>query len=239
VKPVTAGFWEIKMDDSRLFHGPAQWLDLITAERDWETEVAHILSLFPSKASVLEYGCRTAKLGEMLVNSGMNWRGYEPNEDYFSEARNRLPNHVSSDTIKPLSQVCMFSWFSPLYSFSPSDIEFEIERLFDFLDSGGKCILEGGCKPEHVRSRYSMMDEYQGEDLKLTRMCVPVLEGNEIIFDYHWMIGRRNYPIKHMKDRQRYWVHPDSVVIEMFTKLGGECELIESRGLRLFVITKP
>ena len=226
------------MDDSRLLHGPAQLLDLITAGRDWEAEAAHILSLFPSEASVLEYGCRTAKLGEVLLKAGMSWRGFEPNESYYAEARNRLPSHVSSEPPEPASQVCIFSWFSPLYSFAPTDIRFELQRLFGLLDTDGMCIMDGGCNPKYVRSRYSMMDEYQGKDLKLTRMCVPVLEGNEIIFDYHWMIGRRDQPIKHMQDKQRYWVHQDSDVIDIFTAIGGKCELIEPQGQRLFVITK-
>ena len=82
------------------------------------------------------------------------------------------------------------------------------------------------------------MDSYSGEDCKLVRACVPVIDGQEARFDYRWLACSRGGPLRTEVQTVSCWLHDDDAVRSAFAAAGGEAEVVQAEGLRVWRFTK-
>ena len=224
------------MDDSRIYHAIPKWLENITANRDWELELRTLSKFLPTDKAIWEWGCRTGVMGQRLKQVH-HWQGGEDDEGYFVLAQQKHGDSVFKHPFPAEPVCCLFSWFSPLFAVEPEALQSTLKNVLDSIESGGWAILEGGSNPTHARSRYSMMDVYDGETEKLVRAAVPILEQNIITFEYTWMYGADGMEqIEEQTEVQRYYLHTDAQIQELVHSLGGHIRLVEQDGIRLWLI---
>lgn len=225
------------MDDSRLYHAIPKWLEKITKNRDWDKELTVLKSFLPTEGLVWEWSCRTGHLGALL-GADVQWQGGETNPDYFQLAQQRHTSKVHQKDFPSVRVACLYSWYSPLFSISPQDLEQCLSKVIDAIEPSGWAVLEAGSNPAHARSRFSMMDVFETDEEKLVRAAVPILEGDVITFEYSWMVATQGVSsIEEAKEVQKYTLHSDETVIRLVQSLGAEIELVERDGIRLWIIS--
>ena len=228
------------MDDGRLLTAPARYRQLVPGERSYAQEARRVLSLLPSGARVAEFRCRSGQLGEALLDEGVDWYGWEREPDRVDAGRPSLGERIHAGGLEdlPRDSEVLLGWFCPLSGVRPDELTETAASISAALRSGGTAIVEAWIQPADARQGWALMDSYSGEDVKLVRACVPVIDGQQARFDYSWLACSRGGTLRTELQTVTCWLHEDDAVQAAFAAAGVEAEVVEAEGLRVWRLAK-
>lgn len=234
------------MTENRLYGDRAELYDYIYHFKDYEKESERIRQLLLDEgindgSSLLEAACGT---GQFLVHL-KKWyevSGFDLSESMLALARRKLPNielfHADLTTFSvphPFDAVlCMFSSIG--YVFPETQLRKAATALCKAVRTGGILLIEAWLNPSTFTPGLPSMQLYQDDDLKICRQTVSRRVGQRSVFDFHWLVARRDEGVEHIVDHHELHLYePEEIIAALesvgFSVRGGEKGLGPERGL--------
>jgi len=229
------------MESQSLYSGHAELYDAIYHFKRYDAEAERIRELLEQHgvgdgSSVLDAACGT---GSHLVHlrSWYDVAGFDLNQGMLELARRKLPgvSLVRSDMAaleveRPVDALlCLFSSIG--YLLDSERLQSAARCFAAALRPGGVLLVEPFVAPRSFAPGRPMLQTFDGEQLKCARACVPALEGELAILDFHWLVLREGQPaVEHFVERHELWLCPHEVMAETFEQAGFSVAR-EPRGL--------
>lgn len=211
------------MNENRLYSDRAELYDYIYHFKDYEKESERIRDVLLGEgivdgSSLLEAACGT---GQFLVHL-RKWyevAGFDLSDSMLDLARKKLPeiklfcaDLTTFSVPKPFDVVlCMFSSIG--YVFPETQLRKAALALSKAVRKGGVLVIESWLSPLTFKPGMPAMQLYEDDDLKICRQTVSRKEGDRSVFDFHWLVARRNQGVEHIVDHHELHLYqPDEII---------------------------
>jgi daunosaminyl-N,N-dimethyltransferase/N-dimethyltransferase len=229
------------MQNHGMYGDRAELYDVLYSFKDYAAEAAqiqhrlHDLGVVPG-ARVLEAACGT---GEHLRHLAQTYAvdGFDLADGMLRVARSKLPGaHLFQADMAELTVaepydavLCLFSSIG--YVFPQDRLEQTALRFFSAMRPGGVALVEPWLRPEDFVPGRPTIQTGSADGLEVCRAVVGRLKGELSVFDFHWLIARRNATsVEHIVERHQLWLCPHDVLHRSFEGAGFECDF-DDKGL--------
>jgi ubiquinone/menaquinone biosynthesis C-methylase UbiE len=195
------------MSKKSIFKELAQYYDLIYSWKDYQKEADKIKSLIKKHKKsdghdLLEVACGTGKHLPYLKDS-FSILATDLNKAMLSVAR----KNISDVTFKQADMMklnldkkfdvilCLFSSIGYVKNYS--NLTKTIQNFAKHLKVGGVVIIEPWFTEIAYISGLPTMTTYDGEEIKIARLCVSQKRGILSVMDMHYLIAEKNQKMKH------------------------------------------
>jgi hypothetical protein len=198
---------------NNILFAPANYLDQMERERDYDSLVDQINSLVGDSVSIDELYCQTGQVGKRLLERGHSWKGWDDDPEMLEYVMlHRGFQYVGMGGWKSLpaeqSQIVL-GCFAPFSRISVEERPEFLGRLYSALQPGGIAILQKWVVKIETVLHYS----YNGAKDKWVAMCAPKRSENTVHFDWHWMTTNGKGPVKHFQIEDSRTIHlPDDIM---------------------------
>jgi SAM-dependent methyltransferase len=233
-----------------VFSKSAGFYDAIYSWKDYGAEVVRLEALVePRRRSdglvLLDVACGTGKHLHLLRD---RWEveGLDLDPAMVELARARLPGvriDVGDMTAFDMGRaydvvVCLFSAIG--YVLNIERLDRAIACMARHLLPGGVLAVEPWLTPQQIEPDRVGALLAEGEDFKVARMNVMVVQGAISVADFHYLLGRPE-GVEHFTERHQLGLFTHDQYLQAFRQAGLEAELDE-RGLMgrgLYLAVKP
>jgi SAM-dependent methyltransferase len=235
-----------------VFSKSAGFYDAIYSWKDYGAEVVRLEALVEARRrsggrTLLDVACGTGKHLHLLRD---RWEveGVDLDPAMVDLARARLPgvrievgDMASFDMGRGYDVVvCLFSAIG--YVLTVERLDATIACMARHLLHGGVLAVEPWLTPESIEPDRVGALLAEGEDFKVARMNVMVVEGTVSVADFHYLLGRPQ-GVEHFTERHQLGLFTHEQYLQAFRQAGLEPELDErglmGRGLYLAVKDQP
>ena len=238
------------MSKKSIFNELAQYYDLIYSWKDYQKEADKIKSLIKKHKKsdghdLLEVACGTGKHLPYLKDS-FSILATDLNKAMLSIARKNIPDvtfkqadMVKLDLGKKFDVIlCLFSSIGYVKTYP--NLTKTIKNFAQHLKVGGVVIIEPWFTETIYMTGLPSMTTYDGEGIKIARLCVSQKRGILSVMDMHYLIAEKNQKMKHFVERHELAMFDVDRVLSimkeqgitgMFLKQG----LMKDRGLYIGV----
>lgn len=199
------------MPKKSIFNELAPYYDLIYSWKDYQKEANKIKSLIKkykksSGHDLLEVACGTGKHLSYLTDS-FSILATDLNKSMLSIAR----KNVSGVKFKPADMIrlnlgkkfdvilCLFSSIGYVKTYS--NLTKTIQNFAKHLNPGGVVMIEPWFTETVYLTGLPSMTTYDGEEIKIARLCVCQKRGILSVMDMHYLIAEKNQTMKHVVER--------------------------------------
>ncbi len=199
------------MPKQPVFNQLAQYYDLIYTWKEYAKEADKIKSLITKyKKSegndLLEVACGTGKHTQYLKDS-FSILATDANKAMLAVAQQKLPDVTfkQADMIKmDLGKtfdiiICLFS--SIAYVKTYKNLRSTIKNFSRHLNKGGVVIIEPWFTESTYITGLPTMTTYDGEDIKIARLCVCKKRGILSVMDMHYLVAEKDKNMKNFVEK--------------------------------------
>jgi ubiquinone/menaquinone biosynthesis C-methylase UbiE len=255
----TKAYWKViqelpaKSDPMRkqaLYKDLARYYDLIYSWKNYKEEAATIQRLIRKyKRSegneLLEVACGTGRHIQYLKD---NFRvlGTDISAGMLGVARKNVTgalfkraDMVTLNLGKEFDVItCLFSSIGYVKNYA--DLKRTLQNFGRHLKKGGVVIIEPWLTKEMFKKGHPHMTTYDGDDIKIARLCVSKVRGNISIMDMNYLVAERNKAVKHFVDRHELRMVESQRILEFMRQAGLRAKfirngLMDRRGLYIGV----
>jgi ubiquinone/menaquinone biosynthesis C-methylase UbiE len=234
------------MSRKSVFKELAQYYDLIYSWKDYRKEADKIKSLIKKHKKsdghdLLEVACGTGKHLPYLKDS-FSILATDLNKTMLSVAR----KNVSDVTFKQANMVklhlgkkfdvilCLFSSIGYVKTYQ--NLNKTIQNFAQHLKVGGVVIIEPWFTEAIYKTGLPSMTTYDGEGIKIARLCVSEKRGILSVMDMHYLIAKKDQKMKHFVERHELAMFDINKVLNIMKKQGLQANflkhgLMKDRGL--------
>ena len=236
------------MSKKSIFKELAQYYDLIYSWKDYQKEAHKIKSLIKKHKKsdghdLLEVACGTGKHLPYLKDS-FSILATDLNKAMLSVAR----KNISDVTFKQADMIklnldkkfdvilCLFSSIGYLKTYQ--NLSKTIQNFTKHLKIGGVVIIEPWFTENVYKIGLPSMTTYDGEEIKIARLCVSEKRGILSVMDMHYLIAEKNKKMKYFVERHKLAMFDVDRVLSIMKKQGLQASflkngLMKDRGLYL------
>ena len=192
-----------------MYGSRAALYDLLYSEnRDYAAQARRVRSVLTDfgvddGADLLEVACGTGCYLEEL-DRWYDMTGTDLSEDMLEIAARKLPDielfeadMTDFETDRQYDAVlCLFSSIG--YVEDRAELEQTVHNFYDAVKPGGVVVIEPWDQFEEGRPG---MKTYEDDDLKICRQYVARRDGNKSIWEFHWLVARRDRDVEYFTDR--------------------------------------
>jgi dTDP-3-amino-3,4,6-trideoxy-alpha-D-glucopyranose N,N-dimethyltransferase len=228
-----------------IFRDFARYYDLIYWWKDYRKEAERIRKLIAEyKRSpgndLLEVACGTGKHARLLrddfsivatdANAGM-LKFARANVKSVVFKRADMTNLRLGRTFDVV--MCLFSSIG--YVRTSRNLRKTIDNLARHTKKGGVVIIEPWFRKAVYKTAPSLTT-YDGEDIKIARLCAPRVRGNLSIMDMHYLVAEKGKDIVYFADRHELGLFEPSETLRFMREAGLQARflkdgLMQNRGL--------
>lgn len=219
----------------------AKYYDLIYSSKEYKNEAKKIKSLIrkykKSKGNdLLEVACGTGKHIQHLKDS-FSILATDTNKDMLTVAQKNVPDvafkqadmvHLNLGKTFDVI-ICLFSSIGYVKNYI--NLTKTIKNFAQHLKKGGVVIIE----PWFTESSYIVgllnMATYDGDDVKIARLCVAKKRGIVSVLDMHYLIAERDKKTKHFVEHHELAMFEIDRVLDIMNKHGLRAHFLKN-GLR-------
>ena len=234
------------MSKSSIFNELARYYDLIYSWKDYQKEANKIKSLIKKHKKsdghdLLEVACGTGGHIYYLKNS-FSILATDANKAMLSMAQKNIPDVTfkQADMIKlNLGKkfdviLCLFSSIGYVKTYA--NLTKTIQNFTKHLKVGGVVIIEPWFTETVYITGLPSMTTYDGEGIKIARLCVSQKRGILSVMDMHYLIAEKNQKMKHFVERHELAMFDIDRVLSIMKKQGLQANflkhgLMKDRGL--------
>ena len=233
-----------------VFKELVKYYDLLYSWKEYKSESEKIKLLIKKyKRSnghdLLEVGCGTGKHIQYLKDT-FNILATDISSDMLSIARENIPNvifrqadmiHLNLDKTFDVI-TCLFSSIGYVKNYK--NLEQTIKNFARHLKKGGVVIIEPWFTEASYITGLPTMTSYDGDDIKISRLCVAKKRGIISIMDMHYLIAEKNKNIKHFIEHHELGMFDIEKTISIMNASGLKAKflkngLMKGRGLYIGV----
>lgn len=194
-----------------VFKELAQYYDLIYSWKDYRKEADKIKSLIKKHKKsdgqdLLEVACGTGKHIHYLREE-FSILATDGNQAMLSVAKKNNPDirfkiadMVQLNLGKKFDVIlCLFSSIGYIKTYS--NLKKTIQNFSQHLKTGGVVIIEPWFAETIYITGLPSMTTYDGENIKIARLCVSQKRGILSVMDMHYLIAEKNQKMKHSVER--------------------------------------
>ncbi len=234
------------MSRKTIFNGLAKYYDLIYSWKDYQKEANKIKSLIKKHKKsagrdLLEVACGTGKHIPYLKDF-FSILATDMNKAMLSIARKNLPDV----TFKQVDMVelnldrkfdvilCLFSSIGYVKTYQ--NLTKTIQHFAKHLKVGGVVIIEPWFTETAYITGLPSMTTYDGEGIKIARLCVCQKRGILSVMDMYYLIAEKKQKMKHFVERHELAMFDVDRVLSIMKKQGLRAKflkhgLMKDRGL--------
>lgn len=238
------------MTKKSIYQDLAKYYDLIYTDKNYKVEANKIKSLIKKyKKStgneLLEVACGTGKHIQFLKDE-FSVLATDANQAMLNIAKKNTPGvkfKQADMTQLNLNKkfdviICLFSSIGYVKNYK--NLNRTIENFSHHLKQGGVVIIEPWFTESAYITGLPSMTTYDGENLKIARLCVCKKIGILSVLYMHYLIAERNHDMKHYIDHHELAMFDTSRFIEIMQKHSLKTRfvkngLIKDRGLYIGV----
>lgn len=166
--------------------------------KDYARESAYMVDVIrrhqPAARTLLETACGTGRFLQHL-RTEFEVEGLDMSEEMLGRGATVVPGvplHLGDMTSFSLGRrfdvvCCLFR--SIAHCRTPERFHAAIQAMAEHVQPGGLLLVEPFFTPETFWERNIVLNEYRGEDMKLSWMYVGKRHGNEVRLDIHCLVG--------------------------------------------------
>lgn len=234
------------MSKKSIFTELAKYYDLMYSWKEYKNEANKIKSLIKKHKKsngndLLEVACGTGKHVQYFKDS-FSILATDANKGMLAIAQKNTPDvtfklvdmihlnlHKTFDVI-----ICLFSSIGYVKNYK--NLSKTIEGFARHLKKGGVVIIE----PWYTESSYltglPTMTTYDGEDIKIARLCISKKRGILSVMDMHYLIAEKDKNMRHFIERHELAMFDIDKVLAIMQKNGLKANflkngLMKDRGL--------
>ena len=199
------------MKRQMLYRELAKYYDLLYSDRKYEEEARQIENLVleykrSNGNELLDVACGTGHHLKYLRDR-FSCTGVDISEEILNVARKNVEDVVfkkADMTTLNLGKkfdviTCLFSSIG--YAKTYSNLRKTIQNFSSHLKTGSVVIIEPWFTKSAFRIGSPHMTTYDGEEIKIARLCVSKIKGNISVQDMHYLIAEKNKDVNHFVDR--------------------------------------
>jgi len=224
----------------------AKYYDLMYSWKDYKKDTDRIRELISeykksNGKELLDVGCGTGKHLEHLEDN-FSCTGIDISKEMLDVARSNVKEvkFIQADMItldldkKFDAIITLFSSVGHVKTYV--NLRKTIQNLASHLKKGGVVIIEPWFTRSFFKDGHPSMITYDGEDIKIARLCVSKIEGNASVLEMHYLVAERNKDVKHLVDRHEMGFFEKDKTLTFMKEDGLHAEflengLMEDRGL--------
>ncbi|MEE8143470.1 MAG: methyltransferase domain-containing protein [Planctomycetota bacterium] len=223
----------METEQNALYGRRAEYYDYLYDFKPYDEEAARLHEILAGlgikdDARVLEAACGT---GAYLVHL-KNWyqvSGLDLSPELLEIAKKKLPEvslmqaDMADFTVeKPYDALlCLFSSIG--YVYPEKKLRKAAHCFAQAVRPGGVLVVEPWLTREKIIPDHIAMQTYDGKDLKLCRSVIPRIEGDLLVFDFHWLAVERGAPdVEYTVERHKLWLCPTQTLLAAFEEAGFE-----------------
>lgn len=234
------------MDAASLYGRRAELYDKIYSFKDYAAEVVRLRELLaregaPPGSSLVDACCGT---GTHLALLAGDYRvgGFDGSAEMLAIAKAKLPaarlvvaDLRDFDWPEPAdAMTCLFSSIG--YLRSAGEVGAAARCFARALRPGGVLVVEPWLTREDCAPGFPSMHTYADDDIKLCRMAVTEVVGDDSIFAMHWLVARKGGAVEHFVERHALRLAPRAELLSELDRAGFDARfevegLMPKRGL--------
>ncbi len=236
----------IDMSKKTIFNELAQYYDLIYSWKDYPKEANKIKSLIKKHKKsaghhLLEVACGTGNHIPYLKRF-FSILATDMNKAMLSIARKKLPdvtfkqmNMIEMNLDRKFDVIlCLFSSIGYVKTYQ--NLTKTIQNFAEHLKVGGVMIIEPWLTETVYMTGLPSMTIYDGEGIKIARLCVCQKRGILSVMDMHYLIAKKNQKMKHFVERHELAMFNVDRMLSIMNKHGLQAKflkngLMKDRGL--------
>lgn len=233
-----------------IFNDLAKYYDLIYSFKDYKTEAKKIKLLIKeykksSGKDLLEIACGTGKHLSYLKDK-FSILATDANKAMLAVAKRNIPditfkqaNMIDFDLEKTFDVIlCLFSSIGYVKNYE--NLSKTIENFARHLKKGGVVIIEPWFTENTYITGLPSMTIYDGEDIKISRLCVCKKRGIVSIMDMHYLIAEKNKTVRHFVELHELAMFEVDNMFDIMKKHGLKAKflkngLMKNRGIYIGV----
>ena len=240
----------VPMPKKQIFKDLAKYYDFIYSFKDYENEAKKI-KLFIKKYKkskgndLLEVACGTGKHLPYLKDT-FSILATDANKAMLAVARKNIPditfkqaNMIHFDLGKKFDVIiCLFSSIGYVKTYE--NLSKTIRNFAQHLKKGGVLIIEPWFTKTSYITGLPSMTIYDGDNIKISRLCICKKRGLVSVMDMHYLIAEKNKNVKHFIERHELAMFEINRVLDIMNKEGLKARflnngLMKGRGIYIGV----
>lgn len=226
------------MSKASIFKKLAQYYDLIYSWKNYKNESDKIKSLIrkykkSDGLDLLEVACGTGRHIQYLKDS-FSILATDANQAMLSFAQKNNPgvkfkkaDMVKFDFGKEFDVIiCLFSSIGYVKTYK--NLSRTIQNFSQHLKKGGIVIIEPWFTESSYITGLPTMTTYDGNDIKIARLCVSKKRGILSVMDMHYLISEKNQKVQHFVDRHELAMFDINRVLEIMKKNGIKANFLKN-----------
>lgn len=228
----------------------AKYYDLIYSHKDYQHEANQIKSLIKkykksNDNDLLEVACGTGKHIQYFKDS-FSILATDANKDMLAVAQKNIPSvkfkqadMIHLDLDKKFDVIiCLFSSIGYVKNYK--NLNKTIKNFAQHLKIGGVVIIEPWLAELSFITGAPSMATYNGNDIKIARLCISKKQGMLSILDLHYLIAEQNKEIKSFVEHHELAMFEPNKVLNIMKEKGLKAiflknGLMKDRGLYIGV----
>lgn len=238
------------MSKKPIFTDLAEYYDLIYSWKEYKNEAQMLKSLIKqhkkSKGNdLLEVACGTGKHLQYLKDS-FSILATDFNKDMLAVARRNIADvtfkqadmiHLDLDKTFDVI-ICLFSSIGYVKNYK--NLNKTIENFSKHLKKGGIVIIEPWFTESSYKAGLPTMTTYDGDDIKIARLCVCKKRGILSVMDMHYLVAKKDKKVINFTERHELAMFETDKTLDIMRKNGLSAKflkngLMKDRGLYIGV----
>src|SRR5262245_50754137 len=234
------------MKSQTIFKNLARYYDLFYSWKNYQQEAEKITQLIErhkqsAGRELLEVACGTGRHLQYL-KSQFSVVATDVNEGMLRIARKNVDgvtfkraDMVTLDLGREFDAViCLFSSIGYVKTYA--NLRKTLRNFGRHLKPGGVVIIEPWFTKSDFQVGNLTMTTYNGDSVKIVRLCVSKVRGNVSVMDMHYLIGEKGKRVEHHVDRHELAMFDRDTMLDYMRQVGMEASfqpdgLMRERGL--------
>lgn len=121
---------------------------------------------------------------------------------------------------------CLFGSIGYVKTYT--DLKRTLQNFGRHLKKGGVVIIEPWLTKEMFKKGHPSMTTYDGNDIKIARLCVSKVRGSSSVMDMNYLVAERNKAVKHFIDRHELGMFESQRILEFMRQAGLRAKFIRN-----------
>lgn len=227
----------IIMKELQAYRSLAKYYDLIYHWKDYEKEAKQVIdyiSKFKHSDSntLLDVACGSGSHLQYFAES-FDCTGIDLNAEIMEIARKKLPeiDFIQADMSDFDLQknfdiiTCLFSSIG--YITSKNKLAKTFEQFAKHTKKGGILLVEPWLSKEIYTEGSPHMTTYESNDLKIARLNISELKGDNSYFEMHYLIAEKDRKVQHLIDKHEMAMFPIELLIKLMESNGYKTQFLK------------